>query len=181
MKNSKYQVRPVAGYEGKYSVSNTGQVFSHNYLRTGETRELSTTLNHDGYLYVILSNNGKSKNHYVHKLVLEAFVDNPHDKPCCDHIDKNRTNNIVSNLQWVTHKENNNKPGTQYKRGRAISRIKQKYKTPITKTYDKIPTELLPKCHNGVISMRTFRRCLSFEKSKHHARCNELYNQFCNV
>lgn len=107
-----YELRPITGYEGKYSVSNTGQVFSHNYLRTGQTRQLKPGKTHDGYLKVDLSRDGKRKSYKVHRLTLETFKPNHDSTLECDHIDGNRTNNHISNLRWVTHKENCNNPIT---------------------------------------------------------------------
>jgi hypothetical protein len=59
-----------------------------------------------GYLAVDLYDNGERKTKRVHRLVAEAFVPNPHGKPEINHIDGNRHNNKVSNLEWVTKKEN---------------------------------------------------------------------------
>lgn len=68
----------------------------------------------DGYRRVSI----KCKTYYVHRLVAETFIPNPDNKPSIDHIDRNRANNDVSNLRWVTTKENaynqkNNIPGVR--------------------------------------------------------------------
>ena len=92
---------------GKYEVSDHGNV------RNSETGKiLKPTEDRYGYLYVCLSELDKNYYKKVHRLVAEAFVDNEEDKPCVDHIDGNRKNNIYTNLRWVTPKENSNNPIT---------------------------------------------------------------------
>ena len=104
--------KDIAGYEGWYQVSNMGRVrsldriTSKNRLIKGEIRKLSVTQH--GYLNVSLNKNGVSKTYSVHKLVATAFLENPENKPCIDHIDTCKTNNKVENLRWVTHRENIN-------------------------------------------------------------------------
>ena len=65
-----------------------------------------------GYNHVILCNDGKQKTFLVHRLVAEAFIPNPENKPCVDHINGDRTDNSVENLRWVTPRENSNNPIT---------------------------------------------------------------------
>ena len=102
--------KDVKGYEGLYKVSNHGEVWSERkqgLLKKGKSgRE---------YYRVVLTKNKEKKYFDVHRLVATHFVDNPFEKPCVNHIDENKTNNHVSNLEWCTHKENSNH-GTAIKR-----------------------------------------------------------------
>ena len=66
-----------------------------------------------GYHKAKLFKNGKEKGFLVHRLVAEAFIPNPENKPCIDHINTNPQNNNITNLRWVTHKENSNNPLTR--------------------------------------------------------------------
>ena len=84
-----------------YSISNFGNV--KNNL-TG--RVLKTSLCHPGYKKVNFHKNGKSKTVYIHQLVAEAFLLNPDNKKCIDHIDNDKENNNISNLRYATHIEN---------------------------------------------------------------------------
>lgn len=88
----------IKGYEGIYQISDKGRVKS--LLK--KERFLKGHPNNNGYLRVVL----KGKNHFIHRLVAEAFVKNKHDSPCVNHIDNNPLNNHYSNLEWCTHKEN---------------------------------------------------------------------------
>ena len=74
-----------------------------------------------GYHRVVLSKKNKSYNFLVHRLVAEAFVPNPENKPCVNHKDCNPGNNHYLNLEWVTHKENNNYAEHGKKNGEAHS------------------------------------------------------------
>lgn len=110
--------KSIKGYEGYYEVSNKGNVRSVQRIRIennchgGRTyrrdqgKLLRPTNNGYGYLVIGLRKNGKRKNHYVHRLVAEAFCENPNGKTVVNHIDRNKRNNDSKNLEWVTTKEN---------------------------------------------------------------------------
>ena len=84
-----------------YQVSWWGRVTN---TKTG--RILKPGTSGPGYLFVMLSKNGKPKMHYIHKLVAREWVSNPEEKRCVDHIDGSRTNNHWENLRYATHSEN---------------------------------------------------------------------------
>lgn len=116
--------KPVVGYEGLYECSNLGDVRSLNYRHTNTIKNLSLSLNKNGYVQVKLWKNCKGEVLAVHRLVAEAFVPNPNNKPEIDHINTIKTDNTVflnedgsinyekTNLRWVTKKENMNNPLT---------------------------------------------------------------------
>lgn len=95
--------RDVKHYEGKYMVSNYGRVKS-----LISNRYLSATANNDGYLKVKLYFDGRCKTEFVHRLVALAFVDNPNNLPQVNHKDEDKQNNYFENLEWCTHKYNQN-------------------------------------------------------------------------
>lgn len=115
--------KDITGYEGKYQVSNLGRVKSINYRSTGQERILKQMLNTYGYLQVGLYKDSKMKFYTVHKLVAEAFIENPSNKPRISHINTIRTDNRVDNLCWATQKEISNNPTTK---GRPRKRITAK-------------------------------------------------------
>lgn len=103
--------KDIPEYEGLYQVSNLGRIKSlprknNKRIINKEIIKVFTKLP-NGYLKVGLSKNGKTKYYFVHRLVAEVFIPNLENKPCVNHKDCNRKNNDVSNLEWVTHKENN--------------------------------------------------------------------------
>ncbi len=108
MTNSEIIWKDIQGFEGKYQVSNTGLVKSLARQKTHE-RILKTCKGKDGYLRAPLSLGlHKYKYIFVHRLVAEAFLDNPNNYPCINHKDENKENNSVYNLEWCTHKYNSN-------------------------------------------------------------------------
>lgn len=109
--------KDIKGWEGKYQISNLGNVKSVyrtvNYMFKGKEktrriyeRILKKAINKFGYEYVNLTDNYKAKKLKVHRLVAEAFIPNPLNKRTVNHIDGNKLNNCVDNLEWATYIEN---------------------------------------------------------------------------
>lgn len=106
--------KDVKGYEGLYQVSNLGKVKSlsrkikekNNRLRMINEKILKQAIDKNGYCKVTLSKNKERLIFSVHRLVATMFIPNKNNYPCVNHIDSNRQNNNVSNLEWCTHKEN---------------------------------------------------------------------------
>lgn len=111
--------RDIKGYEGLYQISNLGRVrgldrYSNNYSNylTGKTNKRKIygrilTNKKGKYLFVMLSKNGRYKTKSIHRLIAEAFIENPNNYNCVNHIDGNKYNNSINNLEWCTTSENN--------------------------------------------------------------------------
>ena len=128
--------KDIEGYEGKYRVSNLGNVMvmwrANQYKdHTGKPHLLSPAKHRQGYLTVYLCKDGKrSRKYYVHRLVAEAFIPNPDNLPQVNHKDEDKSNNCIENLEWCDGKYNSNY-GTRVERWRP-----QVVKPIIQKTLD---------------------------------------------
>ncbi len=102
--------KDIKDYEGLYQISNMGRVRSlerqtshgHKLIE----RILTPVNDKDGYLGIRISKDGTAKGFKIHRLVANAFIPNLENKPTVNHIDGNKKNNAVCNLEWATHSEN---------------------------------------------------------------------------
>lgn len=96
-------MKDIPGYEGKYAITDDGQVYS--FL---SSKFLKPRQDNKGYLKVDLYNNGEQKTYKIHQLVALAYnLPNPENKTSIDHKDRNKLNNHISNLRWATQSEQN--------------------------------------------------------------------------
>ena len=115
-------MKDIIGYEGLYAITSCGKVYSYKrkkFLSPGKTR--------GGYLIVCLCKNGQGKMFRVHRLVAEAYIENPLGLETVDHIDGDKTHNNVQNLQWMTQADNtrkaNNKTVQQFNLGGNLIKV----------------------------------------------------------
>ena len=113
--------KAIPGFEGYYEASTLGNIRSVNriincpwgevYPAAGKPK--AKCKDRDGYYHVCLSKEGKRCYPTVHRLIAKTFISNPDNKPCVDHIDGDKLNNIAENLRWCTVAENNRNPITR--------------------------------------------------------------------
>ena len=94
-------MRDIKHYEGLYKLTRDGRIFSIK-----ANRFLNPSPNRNGYLNLYLSKKGIRKMHRVHRLVAETFIPNPCDLPQVNHINGDKSNNHVENLEWCTASKN---------------------------------------------------------------------------
>lgn len=116
--------KPIPGYEGLYWVSDLGRVKS---LKRGKERILSPGKTRGGYLYIVLYKNGKGKNCYVSLLVWEAFNGPIPEGMQVNHINENKQDNRLENLNLMTPKENSNWGTRNIRRVKAQSKMVEQY------------------------------------------------------
>ena len=133
--------KAIDGYEGLYEVSNTGLVRSLNFNNTSRAKLLKPRKRQDGYLSVNLCKNGKHKSIMIHRLVASAFIQNPLNLETVNHKDENRANNTVSNLEWLSRKDNINY-GTHNKRV-AEANVNNPKRSKQVQMFDKSTGDLL--------------------------------------
>jgi hypothetical protein len=93
--------KPIKGYESLYEISNRGTIRKIN------NKKLKMPHKHRmGYLKVMLYSNGKEKSFYLHRLIAKAFIPNPKNYPCVNHINGTKNDNSINNLEWCTRSQN---------------------------------------------------------------------------
>lgn len=112
-------IKPIIGYKGLYTISNTGSVYS--YYKKG----ILTPNSCNRYLTVRLYNGGVYTNPKIHQLVARAFVSGWFEGAVVNHIDEDKLNNHYTNLEWVTSKYNYSY--SKDKRNEAIEQLQARY------------------------------------------------------
>ena len=162
--------KDIKGFEGLYQVSNTGRIraldrkigYRKGRLRNWKGTEKHPTENAKGYLKVSLFKDGKSVTREVQRFVAEAFISNPECKEQVNHIDGNKHNNNVSNLEWTTPRENTIHSFTVLKRG--IKKVSQyDLQGNYIRTFDSIK-EAAEKTHSPRTAI-----CLVLKGKRHKA------------
>lgn len=125
--NNEYAIKDIEGYEGLYKITNDGRVYS-----VRKKNWLLPSYSH-GYMVVNLWKDKKPIPKKVHRLVAEAFIPNPYNKPQVNHLDESRDNNRVENLEWTTAEENINW-GTRTERETKTKREKARNILQLTKS-----------------------------------------------
>ena len=125
--------KDVAGFEGLYKVSNLGRVMTLRAQTSSGDNIMKKSLYRNGYVRAALYKDGRWHNKLVHRLVAEAFIQNPNNYPCVNHKDEDKTNNLVlvnddgsvdfekSNLEWCTYGYNNSYNG----KGQRVKKIQR--------------------------------------------------------
>ncbi len=104
--------KDIPKFEGLYQASTYGRIRSVSHIRRNGTgkymqkgKVLNFNINHSGYYQVRLSKNGKAKTYRVNRLIALTFIENTYNKETVNHIDGNKLNNRIENLEWATKKE----------------------------------------------------------------------------
>jgi hypothetical protein len=131
----------IEGYNGEYQI-NEKSVIKRVYVKNFKLTEriLKQSIDSVGYLNVKLRKNGKITTYRVHRLVARAFIPNSDNKPCVNHLDGNKLNNNIENLEWCTYSRNTRHAIERLgaKMGSSSSKIevKNKISTSLRKFYD---------------------------------------------
>lgn len=117
--------KEIEGFDN-YQISNLGRVKNIKF-----DRYVKPLVGNRGYVHVNLYKDGKIKRLSLHRLIAIAFIPNPENKPCIDHINTDRSDNRIDNLRWATQKENHNNPlslmnHSKAAKGRTVSEEQKK-------------------------------------------------------
>lgn len=156
--------KDIGGYEGAYEVSTVGMIRSKsrtilkgkNFVPSKiKGQIISPYVNSAGYMCVTLYRAGKKRNEKVHSLVAKAFIPNELNKKTVNHIDENKLNNTVENLEWMTNSENVNY-------GTRIQRVKEKYGVSVTRISPSKKIETFRTLHEAEEKTGIARQSISY-------------------
>jgi len=105
-----YKLLYIYDYEGMTSIEGYENylIFEDGVIINTDTgKEMKSSLNNKGYYRIGLRKVGERKFFTIHRLIALAYIPNPHNKPCVDHINRNTQDNRIENLRWVSYSENN--------------------------------------------------------------------------
>lgn len=142
-------LKDIKSFEGRYAIEEDGRVWSYltnKYLKQQEDK--------DGYLVVKLRDykNGTYVTKFIHRLIAEAYMPNPNNKETVDHIDGNKQNNKISNLQWASRYEQTQNINWQKKMRKPVICIETgKFYSGITQVHNELGLNLghLSECVHG--------------------------------
>lgn len=147
----------IPGYEGLYAITEDGKVWGYRHQGFMAQRK-----NRGGYLYTGLRKNGKRLWYETHRLVATTYIPNPGNLPQVNHKDEDKTNNHISNLEWVTNKENSNH-GTRNTRI-AATHSNPVYCVELDRVFPsgKVASQMLGICAYGI-----YQTCRGNQKQTH--------------
>ena len=159
--------KEVKGYEGLYEISNHGRVKSVDRMSHGKhirDKILKGGMFSNGYPYVCLRKKEINKNHLIHRLVAVAFLPNPHNLPEVNHIDGDKSNNSVENLEWCNRSYN----------------LEHAVKIGLVESQCKIRRSVTVKRGEKIVTFKTMKDCAAFFGFKKGWLQNQIRKHGCN-